>query len=125
VDGLVHISQLSDRRVEVTEDIVRPGQKVWVKLIEIKEERGQKKLSLSMKTVAQVNGTDMDPDNAEIPQKRGMMKGGKGGGQDAPLSNSFPDLFSIHQGTVQSIQVTETQQARNKHPPTVRVHNVS
>src|SRR5699024_10001580 len=32
-DGLVHISQLADERVEKTTDIVKEGQKVWVKLL--------------------------------------------------------------------------------------------
>ena len=45
-DGMVHISQLSDKRVEKVEDILHEGQVVKVKLTGI-DERGR--LSLSMK----------------------------------------------------------------------------
>lgn len=47
-DGLVHISELSDERVEKTSDIVKEGDKVTVKLLAI-DDRGR--LQLSMKAV--------------------------------------------------------------------------
>ena len=47
VDGLVHISQLSHRRVEKVQDAVRKGQVVKVKILGINEE--QKQVSLSIK----------------------------------------------------------------------------
>lgn len=46
IDGMVHISQLSDQRVEKVTDVLKEGQKVRVKLTGI-DERGR--LSLSMK----------------------------------------------------------------------------
>ncbi len=46
VDGMVHISQLSDKRVEKVEDVLTLGQKVKVKLVAI-DEKGR--LSLSIK----------------------------------------------------------------------------
>lgn len=48
-DGLVHISELSEDRVEKTSDIVKEGDKVTVKLLAI-DERGR--LQLSMKAAA-------------------------------------------------------------------------
>jgi len=49
-DGMVHISQLSDQRVEKVEDVLHEGQMVKVKLIGI-DERGR--LSLSLKDAKQ------------------------------------------------------------------------
>jgi len=46
IDGMVHISKLSDKRVEKVEDVVKEGQEVKVKLTGI-DERGR--LSLSIK----------------------------------------------------------------------------
>ena len=46
IDGMVHISQMSDKRVEQVTDIVKEGEKVKVKLTAI-DERGR--LNLSMK----------------------------------------------------------------------------
>ena len=50
VDGMLHISQLSDKRVDKVEDVLKLGQEVKVKLVAI-DDKG--KLSLSMKNVKQ------------------------------------------------------------------------
>jgi polyribonucleotide nucleotidyltransferase len=71
-DGLVHISQLANERVAKTGDVVKEGQKVWVKLLGF-DERG--KVRLSMKIVDQATGK-------EIPQtekpKRDKKEEGEG-----------------------------------------------
>ncbi|MBN9241317.1 MAG: polyribonucleotide nucleotidyltransferase [Mesorhizobium sp.] len=55
-DGLVHISQLSNERVAKTTDVVKEGDKVWVKLMGF-DERG--KVRLSMKIVDQATGKEI------------------------------------------------------------------
>jgi len=55
-DGLVHISQLAADRVSKTSDVVKEGQKVWVKLLGF-DERG--KVRLSMKVVDQTTGQEV------------------------------------------------------------------
>ncbi|TCT41094.1 polyribonucleotide nucleotidyltransferase [Martelella mediterranea] len=55
-DGLVHISQLAQERVAKTTDVVKEGDKVWVKLIGF-DERG--KVKLSMKVVDQETGKEL------------------------------------------------------------------
>ncbi len=55
-DGLVHISQLAADRVAKTTDIVKEGDKVWVKLMGF-DERG--KVRLSMKVVDQETGQEI------------------------------------------------------------------
>ncbi len=55
-DGLVHISQLAGDRVAKTSDVVKEGQKVWVKLMGF-DERG--KVRLSMKVVDQETGQEL------------------------------------------------------------------
>ncbi len=55
-DGLVHISQLAADRVQKTQDVVKDGQKVWVKLMGF-DERG--KVRLSMKVVDQATGKEL------------------------------------------------------------------
>jgi polyribonucleotide nucleotidyltransferase len=54
-DGLVHISQLAEQRVAKTTDVVKEGDKVWVKLLGF-DERG--KVRLSMKIVDQETGKE-------------------------------------------------------------------
>ncbi|MDR6755242.1 polyribonucleotide nucleotidyltransferase [Mycoplana sp. BE70] len=55
-DGLVHISQLSSERVAKTTDVVKEGDKVFVKLMGF-DERG--KVRLSMKVVDQATGKEV------------------------------------------------------------------
>ncbi|MEM6762045.1 MAG: S1 RNA-binding domain-containing protein, partial [Pseudomonadota bacterium] len=56
-DGLVHISQMTKGRPEKSSDVVKEGQKVWVKLMGF-DERG--KVRLSMKVVDQETGEEID-----------------------------------------------------------------
>jgi polyribonucleotide nucleotidyltransferase len=60
-DGLVHISQLANERVAKTTDVVKEGQKVWVKLMGF-DERG--KVRLSMKVVDQATGKEVPREKA-------------------------------------------------------------
>ncbi|MCX5755562.1 MAG: polyribonucleotide nucleotidyltransferase [Gemmatimonadetes bacterium] len=101
-DGLVHISELRHGRTEKTEDVVKKGDRVRVKLIE-RDERG--KLRLSMKAlipkpeggapaaVAPADatyaegGAELPPPAATAPDGdgesggRGGSRGGRGGGR--------------------------------------------
>jgi polyribonucleotide nucleotidyltransferase len=61
-DGLVHISQLGQGRVQKVTDVVKEGDKVKVKLLGF-DERG--KVRLSMKNIDQVTGEDLEGKEAE------------------------------------------------------------
>ncbi|WP_139412781.1 polyribonucleotide nucleotidyltransferase [Bartonella mastomydis] len=65
-DGLVHISQLASERVTKTTDVVKEGDKVWVKLMGF-DERG--KVRLSMKVVDQETGKEMTDDQSVKEEK--------------------------------------------------------
>ncbi len=65
-DGLVHISQLAPQKVAKTTDVVKEGQKVWVKLLGF-DERG--KVRLSMKVVDQATGQEIKKDEGEKADK--------------------------------------------------------
>jgi polyribonucleotide nucleotidyltransferase len=60
-DGLVHISQLAEQRVNKTTDVVKEGDKVWVKLLGF-DERG--KVRLSMKIIDQETGKEKAAETA-------------------------------------------------------------
>jgi polyribonucleotide nucleotidyltransferase len=63
-EGLVHISELQHGRTEKTEDVVKRGDRVKVKLLD-RDERGR--LRLSMKAL--------------LPKPEGVEEGGNGGGR--------------------------------------------
>ncbi|MFQ5348307.1 MAG: polyribonucleotide nucleotidyltransferase [Rhodothalassiaceae bacterium] len=67
-DGLVHISELADRRVEKVSDVVKEGDVVKVKVLDI-DDRG--KVRLSMRLVDQETGEERpDTRPARGPRKR-------------------------------------------------------
>ncbi|SEM61371.1 polyribonucleotide nucleotidyltransferase [Loktanella fryxellensis] len=59
-DGLVHVSQIENRRLNHPSDVLKEGQDVWVKLLGF-DDRG--KVRLSMKMIDQTTGVEM----AEAP----------------------------------------------------------
>jgi len=62
-DGLVHVSQMAQGRVAKPSDVVKEGDKVWVKLLGF-DERG--KVRLSMKVVDQASGEEIkQPEKSE------------------------------------------------------------
>ncbi len=50
IDGMLHISQISEKRTEKVTDVLKQNQEIWVKLDKI-DEKGR--LNLTMKGVKQ------------------------------------------------------------------------
>lgn len=62
IEGLVHISELSDKHIELAEQVVATGDQVFVKIIDIDLER--RRISLSIKQANEgvdPEGTEFDP----------------------------------------------------------------
>jgi small subunit ribosomal protein S1 len=62
IEGLVHISELSDKHIELAEQVVSTGDQVFVKIIDIDLER--RRISLSIKQANEgidAEGTEFDP----------------------------------------------------------------
>src|SRR5438128_8484257 len=72
VEGLVHISELADHHVENPSEVVEPGSKLNVKILEIDEER--RRLSLSIKRVEGQNMA-MAGLGEQIAQAEGAQNG--------------------------------------------------
>ncbi|MFV0244340.1 MAG: polyribonucleotide nucleotidyltransferase [Qingshengfaniella sp.] len=61
-DGLVHVSQIENRRLNHPSDVLKEGQEVWVKLLGF-DDRG--KVRLSMKIVDQATGEEVKKEEEE------------------------------------------------------------
>jgi len=70
-EGLVHISELKHGRTEKTEDVVKKGDRVKVKLLE-RDERGRLRLSMKALTTK--------PEGESRSSEEGSGGGGGGGG---------------------------------------------
>jgi len=94
-DGLVHVSEMKNERVEKPTDVVSEGQAVKVKVLEI-DQRG--KVRLSMRVVDQETGAELEDtrparepreprgdrgegrgDRGRGPRRDGGDRGGRGG----------------------------------------------
>jgi small subunit ribosomal protein S1 len=73
VEGLVHISELADHHVENPSEVVEPGAKLNVKILEIDEDR--RRLSLSIKRVEGQN-MPMQDLSAQIAAANAASEGG-------------------------------------------------
>ena len=63
VDGLIHISQIADRRIGKPEDVLSEGQDVKVKITDIDAEN--KRISLSIRALLEESAEDADAADAE------------------------------------------------------------
>ncbi|MDY0959393.1 polyribonucleotide nucleotidyltransferase [Sphingomonas sp. CFBP8993] len=87
-DGLVHVSEIKNERVEKVSDVLSEGQEVKVKVLEI-DPRG--KVRLSMRVVDQETGAELEDNRpAREPREqrgdrgpRGDREGGRGPRRDA------------------------------------------
>jgi small subunit ribosomal protein S1 len=102
IEGLVHISEMAVHHVEAPEQVVTPGEELWVKIIDIDLDR--RRISLSIKQAAEggvvaaeyqdqfgehaydEEGNYIGPDYGE----EGAPEGGEGGGPGAPPAAGAP-----------------------------------
>ena len=83
-DGLVHVSELSSERVNGVEDVVKVGDKVQVKVIEV--DPGSKRISLTMRVE--------EPLPNDRPRPAPRAAGGPSFGDDRPSSYAPTQSFS-------------------------------
>lgn len=67
VEGLVHISQLANHRVEKTEDVVKPGDVVQVKVLAVDPEAKRMSLSIKAALPEEETAEDMPAADEAIP----------------------------------------------------------
>ena len=90
VEGLIHISELSHKRVWRASDILQEGQEVEVQVLSVDADK--QRMSLSLKALearsVTVKPEDQEPDEEEVapaanpqPQRKTPLKGGIGGGR--------------------------------------------
>ena len=104
-DGLVHVSQLSNKFVTDAREVVKTGDIVKVKVLEV--DLARKRISLTMKLDAVVAPRgERQGDNSFRPAGRGERTGGGGGGgghrapqqQQSPQQSAMAAAFAKLQG---------------------------
>jgi uncharacterized protein len=94
-DGLVHISALSDTFVKDPRDIVKAGQVIQVKVMEVDIQR--KRIGLSMRLTDEV-GRDNKTDRQKVPRKKPARKQKNGAKTKpkvtSPINSAMADAFA-------------------------------
>jgi len=122
VEGLVHISELADHHVENPSEVVEPGSKLNVKILEIDEER--RRLSLSIK---RVEGQNMAM--AGLGEQIAQAEGGQAEQADetqeaeeqAPpptgsMADAFADAAAVADAAAEEQPAAEEQTAAGEQP---------
>jgi len=86
VDGLVHISQLSDQRVEKVKDAIKVGQEVEARIVKIDREERRIGLSIKALTMNETEVADLTRELSQTDLKPGEHLVG--------LASAFDDAFA-------------------------------
>ena len=76
MEGLIHISELSDQHIRRVEDVVQVGQTVRVRSLEVNEQA--RRIALSIKGVLQTD-QDADAETAPPPEEKKRKRPLRGG----------------------------------------------
>ncbi|WAH35091.1 30S ribosomal protein S1 [Alicyclobacillus dauci] len=90
LEGLVHVSQISNEHVAQPSDVLEPGQEVTVKILSVEPDR--RRISLSMKE-ASGGGSDNQPRRREPRRQTERQPEMPSSGTGATLGDLFGDLF--------------------------------
>jgi len=86
LEGLLHISEISDQKVEKPEDLVKVGQEVDVKILRVDSD--ERKIGLSLKRAQWAQEEQVrETARAERSEKRGLRGGLEGGEQSRGLGD--------------------------------------
>ena len=95
VDGLVHISQISDQRVEKVKDALEIGQEVEARVVKV--DRGERRIGLSIRAMSmtedEVQGLIAEATGAEKAPVSAKTAGSEEfGGLSAAFDNAFANV---------------------------------
>jgi hypothetical protein len=92
LEGLLHISEISDQKIEKPEDTLKVGQEVEVKILRVDSE--ERKIGLSLKRAQwAAEEVKREEERANRAERRGL-RGGLEGGEDTRGLGKRPVVFS-------------------------------
>jgi len=109
LEGLLHVSELADYKVDNPKDVVEIGQELEVKILRVDTE--ERKIGLSLKR-AQWAAEEGEPEGEEPVRRRGGLEGE--GGALGELSDRFIRSYGPSQSAEAQDQTQETSQTRNE-----------
>ncbi len=92
VDGLVHISAISDQRIEKVRDALKEGDEVEARVIKV--DRGERRIGLSIKDINMTEEQVRELEAAAAADGEGTMTSGSKDAGATQFGNAFADAFS-------------------------------
>lgn len=91
IEGLVHISEIADQRIEHPDEVVKEGEELTLRIITIDTQR--QRLRLSIKTVSSADYADLDYEfHMAAERDKGMTK-------EDPTTGNDPDGSNVPSGS--------------------------
>ncbi|HCG20800.1 MAG TPA: 30S ribosomal protein S1 [Verrucomicrobia bacterium] len=94
VDGLIHISQLSDKRVEKVRDVLEVGQEVEARVVKV--DRGERRIGLSIRAMSmtddEVRALEAEASGEPVAPTKVSSGDGSFGGLSAAFDNAFANV---------------------------------
>jgi small subunit ribosomal protein S1 len=97
IEGLVHISELAERHVDIPEQVVSVGEEITVKVIDIDLDR--RRISLSLKQALQ-DQQQVTPSEDELALEEGGYEGYEGGYEGYPEGGDYAQGYYDEQGNL-------------------------
>jgi len=110
IDGLIHISQLSDDRVEKAEDVVRVGEKVRVKILKV--DAKQKRIGLSLR--------ETQKPKTSAKKEKEEKAGANFLEEDKPLSSNLGAILSEKLAAGNGILKEENEKKEDQEQPVAK-----
>lgn len=117
IEGLVHISEMSAHHVELPEQVVTPGEELWVKIIDLDLQR--RRISLSVKQAAE-GGIVAAEYQEHFGEHAYDDEGNFIGGEDSEGQEAWADMFDEGAATATD-DVSDDEAAEAVEPETTGV----
>jgi small subunit ribosomal protein S1 len=105
IEGLVHISEMSTHHVEAPEQVVTPGEELWVKIIDL--DLARRRISLSIKQAAEGGELAEEYRGQFQVDDQGNWVGGDDSTREAAWSEYFDSSAPVADGTTANAIATE------------------
>ena len=115
IEGLVHISEMSTHHVEAPEQVVTPGEELWVKIIDL--DLARRRISLSIKQAAEGGELAEEYHGQFQVDDQGNWVGGDDSTREAAWSEFFDNASTattVPEATPEAelnVQLSETSEA--------------
>lgn len=107
VDGLIHISQIANRRIGSVAEALKIGQEVQAKIIDIKEDTG--KVSLSIRALLE-DGEDGNMPEENAADNTEATPAEEAAAPEAPLEETSAEEIAVPEETAQETEAGDTEE---------------